>query len=316
MSKLFVRNLLNLFLSLSLFAGLSIPLLIFYGESSSGFTCLLFNDYLMGNFAMFCGVLIWLCVICLLVSIIISTICLIKTKHNFQPTLVTLILTGFSAITYLITGVVSSVISGGSTLAYLFFLLFILFCAPIIILSLLADKPECSINQVTESKTSNITTFNDPEAVYIMDGEAKTLFVYKEHIKISIKQNVRSLVTHNLFGGEKKIYYDNILGVQFRPCTSMVLGYIQVELANDFSKNNFNSEGSVTFSDRKISNEKAQEIADYIDNRIREIKQPKQIFVDNNFSKADELLKYKTLLDQGVLTEEEFAQKKKELLGL
>lgn len=31
---------------------------------------------------------------------------------------------------------------------------------------------------------------------------------------------------------------------------------------------------------------------------------------------ADELLKYKHLLDQGVLTEEEYEEKKRELLGL
>ena len=86
--------------------------------------------------------------------------------------------------------------------------------------------------------------------------------------------------------------------------------------SNDFSKNNFNSEGSITFSDKKVSNAKAREIADYIDNKIRETNRPQAIYVDNNFSKADELLKYKALLDQGVLTQEEFAQKKKELLGL
>ena len=34
------------------------------------------------------------------------------------------------------------------------------------------------------------------------------------------------------------------------------------------------------------------------------------------YSAADEILKYKKLLDQGILTEEEFNQKKKQLLGL
>lgn len=33
-------------------------------------------------------------------------------------------------------------------------------------------------------------------------------------------------------------------------------------------------------------------------------------------SSADELLKFKSLLDQGVITQEEFNKKKKELLGL
>lgn len=38
--------------------------------------------------------------------------------------------------------------------------------------------------------------------------------------------------------------------------------------------------------------------------------------VTSNFSAADELLKYKELLDAGVLTQEEFDSKKKQLLNL
>ena len=36
----------------------------------------------------------------------------------------------------------------------------------------------------------------------------------------------------------------------------------------------------------------------------------------NNISPADELIKYKQLLDMGALTKEEFDKKKKELLGV
>lgn len=36
---------------------------------------------------------------------------------------------------------------------------------------------------------------------------------------------------------------------------------------------------------------------------------------NNGVSSADEILKYKQLLDQGVITEEEFQNKKKELMG-
>jgi predicted Zn-dependent peptidase len=40
-----------------------------------------------------------------------------------------------------------------------------------------------------------------------------------------------------------------------------------------------------------------------------------QVQIQQN-SSADEILKYKNLLDMGVITQEEFEQKKKQLLGL
>ena len=38
--------------------------------------------------------------------------------------------------------------------------------------------------------------------------------------------------------------------------------------------------------------------------------------VNSNNSEADEILKFKSLLDQGIITEDEFAIRKKQILGL
>ena len=43
---------------------------------------------------------------------------------------------------------------------------------------------------------------------------------------------------------------------------------------------------------------------------------PKVKVVGNTTSNADELKKYKDLLDSGVITQEEFDEKKKQLLGI
>lgn len=76
--------------------------------------------------------------------------------------------------------------------------------------------------------------------------------------------------------------------------------------------NNFFNENSFTFDTTKVSNEEMMEIADYVKQRINEIK--------NNsgtaFSAADELTKFKGLLDAGVISQEEFDAKKKQLLNL
>lgn len=56
-------------------------------------------------------------------------------------------------------------------------------------------------------------------------------------------------------------------------------------------------------------------IADF-DNVLQSLKTPKSAAVIQQTSAADELKKFKELLDMGVITQEEFDAKKKQLLGL
>ena len=56
-------------------------------------------------------------------------------------------------------------------------------------------------------------------------------------------------------------------------------------------------------------------IADF-DNVLQSLKTPKSAAVIQQSSAADELKKFKELLDMGVITQEEFDAKKKQLLGL
>ena len=56
-------------------------------------------------------------------------------------------------------------------------------------------------------------------------------------------------------------------------------------------------------------------IADF-DNVLQSLKTPKSAAAIQQTSAADELKKFKELLDMGVITQEEFDAKKKQLLGL
>jgi predicted Zn-dependent peptidase len=62
------------------------------------------------------------------------------------------------------------------------------------------------------------------------------------------------------------------------------------------------------------------EVASYIKSRIEEYKTaknaPATTVIQNTFSVADEIKKFKELLDMDIITQEEFDAKKKELLGL
>lgn len=78
--------------------------------------------------------------------------------------------------------------------------------------------------------------------------------------------------------------------------------------SNFFNENSFTFEGSVL-------NGQMQEIADYIRAKIEECKKQKS-GQRAAVSAADELKKFKDLLDMGVITQEEFDAKKKQLLGL
>ncbi|MCC0648374.1 SHOCT domain-containing protein [Clostridioides sp. ZZV15-6598] len=59
------------------------------------------------------------------------------------------------------------------------------------------------------------------------------------------------------------------------------------------------------------------QIKDYIDNyKPKTNVQSQAIIHQNNSSVADEILKFKNLVDIGVITEDEFDKKKKELLNV
>jgi predicted Zn-dependent peptidase len=61
-----------------------------------------------------------------------------------------------------------------------------------------------------------------------------------------------------------------------------------------------------------------EEVQKYVKQKVDEAKKQKTapVVVAGTVSNADELKKYKELLDAGIITQEEFDAKKKQLLGL
>lgn len=163
------------------------------------------------------------------------------------------------------------------------------------------------------------------ELIYDIDsGVAKVLKVYDDHIALEGKKNAKAFITGDAFGGTKDYYYSDLTSIQFKPASALVNGFVQFEypgLNNDrknpFTRtDNFTGENSFPFMKSKVSNEKMQEVVDYIKNKIREAKTPQATSVVQKISPAEELKKFKELLDMGAITQEEFDTKKKELLGL
>lgn len=157
-------------------------------------------------------------------------------------------------------------------------------------------------------------------SIYSIEGvRGKHIDVFENKCIIKTKPTFGSFLAQNMTDGEKTIYYKDCVGIQFKK-SSLTIGYLQLETSSGMMNNknsNFFGENSFTFDTTKVSNEKMEEVANYVKKRIDEIKtQGDRPTVVQSMSSADELKKFKELLDMGVITQEEFDAKKKQLLGL
>lgn len=175
------------------------------------------------------------------------------------------------------------------------------------------SSPQFAANKGIESPTNG--------AVYSIDGvRGKHIDVYENKCVIKTKVTFGSLLAHNATDGEKTIYYKDCVGVQYKK-SGATIGYLQLETASGMMNNggsNFMGENSFTFDTTKISNEKMEEVANYVRTKVEEVKShgDNPTTVIQAVSAADELKKMKDLLDLGIITQEEFEAKKKQLLGL
>lgn len=159
--------------------------------------------------------------------------------------------------------------------------------------------------------------------IYNLTGcRGRSLRVYENKCIFKVSITVGSILTQNATDGEKTIYYSDVIGVQFKP-SGLAIGYLQLETASSSGNNktsNFFNENSFTYEPKNITNEEMEKVVAYIRERVEACKEAK-----NNpviaapvaaVSVADEIKKFKELLDMGAITQEEFDAKKKQLLGL
>lgn len=168
-------------------------------------------------------------------------------------------------------------------------------------------------------RSSKLVSKDTHGVVYSIDGvRGRHIDVYEDRCVITVKVGVGSFLTGNVSDGEKTIYYADCIGVQFKRA-GLQIGYLQLETASGLMnnrQNNFFNENSFTFDTTKVSNEKMDEVAEYVKSRITAYKQAKTAPAAAVISPADEIKKYKELLDMGIITQEEFNIKKHQLLGL
>ena len=157
----------------------------------------------------------------------------------------------------------------------------------------------------------------DPVFEFI-GGVGDNLLLYDDHIVIKHKGalNLLAMGIH----GDKTIYYSDLTSVQYKKAGGILSGHIQFSLMGGRESKGgvlaaSSDENTITFTQDK--NYEAERVVEFINNKIREIKTSKTTPMQTApvASVADELLKYKQLLDMGVLSQEEFEAKKNELLN-
>lgn len=155
-------------------------------------------------------------------------------------------------------------------------------------------------------------------ALYFVKGVNGQLEVFEDKVVIT-RKGAMSFSTHGLAGG-KTIPMSAIQSVQFKPGGGMTNGFIQFAVMGGRE-----SQGGLLAATRDENTVvlrmgeqtvKGEEIRDYVEKRILELAKPQATVVMQQTSAADEIIKFKQLLDSGVISQEEFDAKKKQLLGL
>ena len=150
--------------------------------------------------------------------------------------------------------------------------------------------------------------------IYSFTGKGGQLEVYHDKVVIKRKGFVAKM-TQGIYVGDKSIYIQQISSIIVKNGDWLSIGYIQFVLAGnqerDFRKKltaGIHDENTIFF------NKKDNDTIEKIKSAIEELMAKDHSSLSG--SEADEIKKYKQLLDDGIITQEEFTVKKKQLLGM
>ena len=117
--------------------------------------------------------------------------------------------------------------------------------------------------------------------------------------------------------GASNVLLNSVFGGNTDKAVMESISYIRFELkgVNDIRTYSPNQHPyTVTISSTQIN--EAKELKTFLENKIRELRNFSKTPNQNQQSNADELLKYSTLLEKGIISKDEFDSMKKKLLGL
>jgi len=157
------------------------------------------------------------------------------------------------------------------------------------------------------------------QIIYELKGVNGQIELYEDIVVIK-RKGALSKMTQGFFKGNKDILINKISAIQLKEGTVFTNGYIQFTLSGGNENTSglleaTHDENTVIF--KKSDNDLAKQIRDKIyELQSNQDQSRNATIINETSSTADEILKFKQLLDAGVITQEEFDAKKKQLLGL
>ena len=154
------------------------------------------------------------------------------------------------------------------------------------------------------------------ELKFTMEGLKGELKVYDD--KVEINKKGQGFITCNT---SKTLPIANIMSVSVTPSTFWARGFIEFTVPGGKDSRNIEqalrNENALPLKAAN-QNEEAMKIKAYVEEQIMNCASNKSgtTIVQQANSPAEELKKMKELLDMGIITQEEFDAKKKQLLGL
>lgn len=165
----------------------------------------------------------------------------------------------------------------------------------------------------------------------IMSLKATNGYITVFHDYVVFSRNSLAGYTAQGAAGARTYYYRDIALVEYRKPNLAANGYLKIVLAgtNDVRSGTRSSTPRAVAQDPNTMVLRAfkssvpvesEKIYNFIQRRVHEIKTappPAPVFAPPEpASNADEIVKYKQLMDQGIITAEEFEAKKRQLLGI
>jgi hypothetical protein len=143
-------------------------------------------------------------------------------------------------------------------------------------------------------------------------GKNGTLHLYEEKITIERDKGLTTLLLHGL-KGDKDIQISEISSIQFKQ-PGLTVGYIQIGFKGSIEAGRgvqqaVKDENTVTFLRKGLP--VFIEMKEKIESRIASIKN-----IGNRHSELDEIEKLFNLKEKGIISDDEFNQKKQQLLKL
>lgn len=191
---------------------------------------------------------------------------------------------------------------------WFFWLMLIYFFIGVLMVVWMEIKRKNAHKSTVSKFNENIKTEN---VVFDFKGANGRLVVCDDKILI-LKDSVLGDYSNSM-ATNKSIPMQSIKSVQVQQ-TFIQFGVLGDRNASSGTSGAYYDENSIILKNREQLNE-ALKIKKYIENCISE-KKSSEKETANSISAADEILKFKQLLDIGAITEEEFEAKKKQLLGL